>query len=679
MSRINILDSITSNKIAAGEVVERPSSVAKELIENSLDANSKKIVVEIEDGGQGLLRITDDGDGIHPEDVEKAFTTHGTSKISKVEDIYHIGTLGFRGEALPSIAAVSDIKLSSRNRDFDYGKEISYSGGNFNYVKEVGKSIGTTVEVKNLFFNVPARQKFLKTPKHEGSLISDYVMRLALSNSNVSFNLFKDGKKSIETFGNGNLKDTIRALYGKSVYENIIEFENHNDVASAYGFIGNADISKGSRNYQSIFVNKRYIKNKMICTAVENAFKSFLTVNKFPFFVLFIDIFPELIDVNIHPAKSEIKFSDDRSMFKLVFDGVHTALRKSMEDTFLESDFTFGEKSLAVNKEKLQNLHNEINTLQEQKVKVTIPLDFAKDEKIEHPKLNLDDSRINKENVVESVVENPINNGVFREAKKETLVEVDKSNLNLGYDSKNYFKEDNNDYKYVSLSKDTCNENRCENSNITTEVLKENSLNNVIEVARQPKIGRINVIGQFNKTYILGELNKELYIIDQHAAHEKILFEKYSKEIDTNRVISQILLTSIILELSFEEYSIYLENEEIFKGLGFKIESFGDNTISIREVPILLKDTNAEKLFYEILENLRNMGSGKNSEVKFEKLSKMACRSAVKANDSLSLNEMEHLLEELRYIDQPFTCPHGRPTIIKYSLYEIEKMFKRIQ
>jgi len=311
--RINILEVETSNKIAAGEVVERPSSVVKELVENSIDAGAKNIIIEIFDGGQTNIKVIDDGSGIHIDDIEKAFLPHATSKIKCVEDIYKIHTLGFRGEALPSIASVSRTILSSRTKESSIGKEISQSSGNILYIKEIGCNIGTTIEVKDLFFNVPARQKFLKSSQRESALISDIIGRLALANNEISFKLSNNNKKVFSTFSSENLSDTIRYIYGKEVVNNITSFEEYNDIMSIHGYIGNADISRGSRNRQSIFVNKRYIKSGLITAAVENAFKSFLIINKFPFFVIFLDIFPEYIDINVHPQKTEIKFQQDKS------------------------------------------------------------------------------------------------------------------------------------------------------------------------------------------------------------------------------------------------------------------------------------------------------------------------------------------------------------------------------
>ena len=334
MKRINILDEHTSNKIAAGEVVERPSSVVKELMENSIDADAKNITIEIEEGGISLIRIIDDGHGIHRDDIKKAFLPHATSKIKDVDDIYSIMTLGFRGEALASIAAISKVSLKSKIEDDDFGSEIIIEGGEILSLSNIGTNKGTIIEVRDLFYNVPARKKFLKSISREGALIGDIINRIALSHPDKSIKFYNNGKKILHTYGTGNLIDVIRTIYGKNISENLIYFESKEDAISLYGYIGKEEISRGSRNNQSIFVNGRYIKNNTIVAAVENAFKSFATVNKFPFFVLFLDLYPEFVDVNIHPTKAEIKFKEDRGIFKKVFDSVHKAFKNEVFEDF---------------------------------------------------------------------------------------------------------------------------------------------------------------------------------------------------------------------------------------------------------------------------------------------------------------------------------------------------------
>jgi len=648
--RINVLDTDTANKIAAGEVVERPFSVVKELLENSIDAESKNITVEILEGGQKSIKITDDGIGIHPDDVETAFLPHATSKINTINDIFKINTLGFRGEALASIASVSNTTLKSRTKDFSTGKEISITGGEINHLKDIGCNTGTIIEVKDLFYNVPARLKFLKSSQREAALISDIVNRLALANSNISFKLFSNDKKLITTYPSDNLSDTIRCVYGKSTYDNIISFEKHTDVCSVHGFIGNAEISRGSRNNQSIFVNNRYIKSKLITTAVENAFKSFLTINKFPFYVLFLDIFPEFIDVNIHPTKSEIKFKDDREIFRIVFNSVHEALRKDVQKSF---DYSLMDDSS--------------DSLWEREIPKTevvqIPIDFKAEEKY--------DLGFSREAQASAAIFNPFKS-------EESFIRDTETKVNYEEKIIAPARYDNVKPDIVNKIGDIVKENHI--AKVDDEVKATDNLSIAAKVIeRIPKFSKLSIIGQFTNTYILAEGVEGLYIIDQHAAHEKILFEKYKGIIKNQSIISQLLVMPVVLELSSEDFCIYMENESVFSKAGFIIEGFGENTVNIREVPIILGEPDVKNLFIDMINDLKSMGSGNTVDMKYDLIAKRACKAAIKANKSLSDMEMNALIEELRYIDEPFTCPHGRPTIIKITANELEKRFKRIQ
>ncbi|SHF14588.1 DNA mismatch repair endonuclease MutL [Clostridium fallax] len=650
MKRINLLDEVTSNKIAAGEVVERPSSVVKELIENSIDAGSKNIIIEIEEGGKDLIRIIDDGYGIHPDDIEKAFLPHATSKIKDIKDIYAINTLGFRGEALASIASVAKVSLKSKMEGIDFGKEIYIEGGLKKHIKEIGMNKGTTIEVKELFFNVPARQKFLKSTSRESSIINDIVTRIALCNPNVSFILYNRGKKVLHTFGNGSLEDTIRNIYGKTISNDIIYFENHTDTTSIYGYIGRESIAKGNKNNQSIFVNKRYIKNQLITVAMENAFKSFSTINKHPFFIIFIDIYPELVDVNIHPAKAEVKFTEDRALFKIIFDTVHNKVKEDVMESFSLPEEDREEK---IKEPLVEEISFDFKDIVKNK--------FSSLE--EKSKEDLDKVFINNNRFKETLSENHLENKISENTSSVNYInKADVSNCK----------------ETISLPVDLKSTVICKEEALN--ITKDNSEEiKKISPKDYNKFPYIKIIGQFDKTYIIGEYEKELYFIDQHAAHEKILFEKYMKEIESKEVIIQPLLVPEVIELSLSDYCYFEENKDVFKSAGFLVEDFGGNSIMIKEVPYFLQSINAKLLFIDILENLKNLGSGKTTEVKYNKIATMACKSAVKAHDELNLKEMERLLEDLRYLDNPFHCPHGRPTIIKITLNELEKRFRRIQ
>jgi len=673
LNRINILNADTANKIAAGEVVERPSSVVKELVENSLDAGAKNITIEIQNGGESLIKIIDDGSGVHPEDVEKAFNPHATSKIKDTYDIFSINTLGFRGEALPSIASIARVDFKSKVSDFDMGKELVISGGEKESLTDCSMNRGTQIEVRDLFFNVPARKKFLKTTARESALINDLVNRISLANPDVSFKLFNNNKKILNTYGNGKLIDVIRTIYGKSTAENLIYFEEHKDTASVYGFIGNDTLARASRNNQSLFVNKRYVKNRSLTVAVENAFRSFNVTGKFPFFVLFIDTYPELIDVNIHPTKSEIKFKDERFIFKLVFDAVHSAMREYVKDTFTLPEEE-QKKFEALKEEVIQeSLDKEISTLEKLKENINYKVsdDKRKEEIYSHnpskdyeakTEVNIPVDFLSKENQEESSkFNNSLENNDFKEisTKREISYEpiLIKNELKDKVSENTYDSLESSDYK--------CNKNEYGNS------LEE-------RIYREAKFPKLKVIGQFNKTYILAEYDSTLYLIDQHAAHEKILFEKYSSDIAKKKVEIQPLMIPLVVTLPTEDYLYYDENKEIFEKAGFKISDFGDNSIRIEEVPYFLDKLNPTELIISMINNLKKMGTGETVEVKYNKIASMSCRAAVKANDVLSILEMENLIEDLRYINDPFHCPHGRPTIIKFTSYELDKKFKRI-
>ena len=649
MKRINILDEHTSNKIAAGEVVERPASVVKELVENSIDAGAKNITIEIEEGGIDLIRVIDDGVGIYADDISKAFLPHATSKIVSVDDIYNINTLGFRGEALPSIASVSQVNFRSKTADANFGKEISISAGEVLSINDIGMNTGSIMEVRNLFFNVPARKKFLKTTSREGSLVNDIVTRIALSYPDISFKLFNNNKKVLLTYGDNNLASTIRTIYGKTIYEDIIEFSNHEDsYIRIYGYVGRESIARGSRNNQSIYVNNRYIKNKTVVAAVENAFKSFSTVNKFPFFVLFIDIPADNIDVNIHPTKAEIKFKDERMIFKAVFDTVHNALKN---DVF--NSFAIEQKQLNIDVNIQSPLLIEEEAINGEK-REQIDLLETKSSLLKEPSIN---------DIYSSVTMNDI--------KREENIY---NKLKAATESKNTIKNDVGIEPTINHKQTSYSQSYTENSYEEQYETKEK----VDEKVPVAKFADLRVIGQFNKTYILAEYLDCLYIIDQHAAHEKILFEKYRNDIEEKSTIIQPLLIPMVLELSIDDYECYIENKSLFEESGFIIDEFGDNTISLKEVPYFLGKLDSKKLFLDMIDNLKNMGSGKTVEVKINKIASMACRAAVKANDYLTEIEMKELIEQLRYIEDPFHCPHGRPIIIKMTNYELDKKFKRI-
>ncbi|SHH77100.1 DNA mismatch repair endonuclease MutL [Clostridium grantii] len=672
LKRINVLNFETTNKIAAGEVVERPSSVVKELIENSIDAGANNITIEILEGGMEKIKIVDDGAGIHSEDMKKAFLPHATSKISSIDDVYALNTFGFRGEALASIASVSIINLKSKTVDLEFGKELKNIAGSIENIEEVGCNNGTSIEVNDLFFNIPARKKFLKSPSREGSLISTLISKLALANHKVSFKYYNNNKKSLVTFASEDVKETIKYVYGKTIYDNLIKFENHTDIISVHGYVGTPEISRGSRNNQSIFVNKRLIKSPLITTAVENAFKSFTTVHKYPFFVLFLDIFPEYIDVNVHPTKAEIKFNNDKEIFSAVFNTVHKAIRASYEDNFeikaepktiellKENNDYINSSHFVEYKEGIANEEEKLKNLVKENIQIPLDLKSLKDEENTFKSPLIDITNVGNEDLDSLKEDKQVNN--------ESRV----------YNYNDHMEQND----YVDEGKQEINEIKQDILESEQEIKQDRVEDKVDDIIKsqvmKPKFPKIRIIGQFNKTYILGEADNEFYMIDQHAAHEKILFEKFSKDIENRTILSQTIMIPVIIELSPEDFYYYTENSFIFQNAGFNIEPFGDNTLSVREVPIILGKTEVVELFYGILDNIKNYGKGNITAVKAYIINQLACKTAIKANHNLSTLEMDSLIENLRFIDEPFHCPHGRPIIIKMSLYELEKKFKRI-
>lgn len=612
MGIIKLLDDRTVNKIAAGEVIEKPASIVKELVENSIDAGASEITVEIKGGGISLIRVTDNGKGIYKDDMETAFLRHATSKIKSDNDLYSINTLGFRGEALASIAAVSRVEMISKQKDNTLGNRIYIDGGHVVERDESGSPEGTIITVKDLFFNTPARLKFLKSESREAIYITDTMQNLAMSHAKISFKYRKDDKMIFATNGDGDLKSVILAVYGKDIYKNISEINCTRDFISVKGYIGNSEISKSNRNHQSLFINGRYVKNKTVTAAVEAAYKSMLTINKFPMFVLHVYINPEFIDVNVHPAKSEIKFQDDQIVFKAVYHCI---------------------KDNLVSISPLIEAGNNDNNL------------FIN----ELPRINYTQQEM------------PIN--------RYSNIPVNKP-----IESDNYIRENT------------------QNTNHNIEYVKDNNLISSYKVSDQneqniepsvkntalAKFEPLAIVGQIHFTYIVAEGMEDMYLIDQHAAHERIYYESYMNEYKSSSLQSQNMLVPIVVELTLSDKQQVFDNLDLFKKIGYEIDDFGGNSIALRYVPLIYGNPDNRELFNEILNNLE-IKSKDIFHVIDKVIYTMACKSAIKAGDKLNYREMSELIEKLRFCENPFTCPHGRPTIIKMSYFELEKKFKRIQ
>lgn len=606
MSNIKVLDEKTINKIAAGEVVEKPASIIKELVENSIDSGADEINVEVRNGGITYIKVCDNGSGIHYDDLETAFLRHATSKIRTEDDLNTIVTLGFRGEALASIAAVSKVEMISKTKENDIGAKILIEGGKILSKEYCGSPTGTIITVQDVFFNTPARLKFLKSQRSEGMYITETMQNLAMSHTDISFKYRLNDKLIFATRGDGDLKSVLLAIYGREIVNNLIKLEYSGSIAAIKGYIGNSSIAKGSRSGQSVFVNRRYIKNKVVAAAAEAAYKSMLTINKYPFFVIEMFLNPELVDVNVHPSKSEIKFQDDNAVFKDVYNAVKNALLS-------------------------ENIIPDIKESKSEIIKDIPKINY------EQQKMIFDDTEKIKESTEKCYIDSyeKIENNFQDEKNKEVL--------------KKEVIEGNNKFNA---------------ENITN--LKE------------PKIEPLSIIGQMNFTYIIAEGENDLYIIDQHAAHERIYYEKYLREYNDSKIHSQNIAVPIIMNLSISEKQLVLENIDFFNKFGYQLEDFGGNSISIRAVPVIYGNPNFKELFNEIVSILNNRENQRINVID-RILFTLSCKSAVKSGDKLNYKEMHELIENLRYCESPFTCPHGRPTIIKMTFNELEKRFKRIQ
>lgn len=616
MSNIKILDEVTINKIAAGEIIERPASVVKELVENSIDAEAKNIIIEIKDAGKSYIRVTDDGKGISSDEIDLAFKKHSTSKIETIEDLNHTISLGFRGEALASISTVGKMEGVTKSKESLKGTQIFLEDGKILEKNTVGCPKGTTMIVRDLFYNVPVRKKFLKSNITEARHISDLIYKLALGNPNISFKYVKDNKVIINTPGDGNLLSNIYLLLGKDFVDNLKKISYKNDILKIYGYTSNNIFYRGSRNHQYVYINNRYIKSNHISKTIENKYRSLIPINKFPVFILFIEIDPLLIDVNIHPTKQEVKFEEQHLL--------DIALEKAINST-IHSLYSVPKVELP-EKKTSETEHEDITF-------------------IDMPENNT----INKQNINESV-------------DKKSIKETDTLNNSIEIRD--------------SMDKYYNNDENISNKSFKSD---ETKLYNNVNEDKFPPLTDLKIIGVAFKTYIIAQDSAEdnLYLIDQHASHERVLYEKYREEYKNEAVVVQKLMTADIINLTNQEFNVFRENIELFNKLGFEVEEFGINTIALRGVPILFGKPNYKEIFFDILDNFRE--DIKNSyEMRLDKIIKIACSNAVKSGDNISEIEIYSLFEQLEQVENPYTCPHGRPTIIKVTKQELEKQFKRI-
>ncbi len=617
---IELLSQDTIDKIAAGEVVERPASVVKELVENAIDANANIISIEIKKGGLDEIRITDNGIGIPFDQVKKAFLRHSTSKIRNVDDLTLVKSLGFRGEALSSIAAVAKVELITKTRDDMLGSRYRIEGAKEIGLEEIGAPDGTTFFVRSLFYNTPARQKFLKSPKTEGSYIYEIVEKLALSHPEISFQLSIDNKQKLSTVGNASLKDAIFQVYGKEITNSIIEINHESDLFKLTGFVGEPIISRGNRAYENVFVNNRYVNSKMISKAIEAGYLGELMQHQYPFTCLFIDIDSDSIDVNVHPTKMEVRFDNQVDVAKNIEDTVYHALHK-LEDI---REFTVDVSEEVSSKQSIK-LTDDVNVNPQEDI-------FTNVEKIK------DTKEINDNVLLNQIVE-PFEKNKFEQKKQVVEEEIQ------------------------------------QNTNVKTSA---NYVDDQISFLSEEAVKAHKIIGQLFDTYWLIEFDNSLYIIDQHAAHEKVLYEKTLKKLCEKTINSQMISPPIIVTLSASEQDFFEEYKESFESLGYKVSSFGGKEYAINGIPDNLFNIDAKKLFLDMISECENINKKDKSEIILEKIASMSCKAAVKGNQRLSRIEIEKLMDDLLSLDNPYHCPHGRPTIIKMTQKELEKKFKRI-
>lgn len=649
MPNINVLDSDTINKIAAGEVVERPSSVVKELVENAIDAKATAITVEIRDGGTSLIRVTDNGCGIEIEDIPLAFLRHSTSKIKSVEDLLVVSSLGFRGEALSSIASVAQVELITKPSNNITGVRYLIDGGVEKSMEEIGCPNGTTIIVRNLFYNTPARRKFLKAFMTEAGYVNDLLMRLALSHPEISFKFINNGQNKLHTAGNMQLKDIIYNVYGRDITSNLLEIQNISANMKISGYIGKPIISRGNRAFENYFINGRYIKSPIITKAIEEAYKNFVMVHKYPFTAFHLEIDSSYIDVNVHPTKMEIRFTNNDEVYQLVYKTIRDAL--SGKELIVNV-------SLDTPKEHIEKVKEEAKAL----YKAPLPEPFEVGRKA-----HLSTQNAPKPEPYKPL---PINNKptFIKNEVKPTLKEpvLIKPVTNSILNEKPKKSEENNN-KFIKEEPSTY-QAKPEQLELFNDQL----------LSKEARIHH-KLIGQVFNTYWLVEYDGKLFIIDQHAAHEKVMYEKLIKQFKNTKPTSQYLQPPIIVSLTMNEENILKQYLDKLNHLGFEIEHFGGNEYALRAVPSELYGYSERDLFIDLIDSLNADAGRVQTNLIEERIATMACKAAVKGNQNITFAEADALIDELLKAENPYNCPHGRPTIISMTKYELEKKFKRIQ
>ena len=695
---INILDDLTINKIAAGEVVERPSSVVKELLENAIDSGATQVVVDITDGGKKCIKISDNGSGILSSEVEKCFLRHATSKIKEIDDLYDLYSFGFRGEALASISAVSNIEMITKTKEEVIGTKIELSGSKIIKKEPIGTKDGTTITIKDLFFNTPVRAKFLKSTHAETINISDLINKLAIGNPGVRIKYINNKKLMLNTPGDNKLINVIRSIYGKEITDNLIEVDYEDEKIKIYGYIGNNNIYRSNKNLQHIYINKRYVRSKIILDAINESYKSIIPINKFGVCFLNITINPGEIDVNIHPTKLEVKFQDEKD--------VYIKIRDLIKNKLLNISLIGKYKSYTNNNENY--VQNKLNHLGENNLEEKV--ETSSNQNINQNKIDFEYKTEPKEQDTLSLKEEPKEYNIderedlssfksFKEALEENETKDENEDYekaqNNKFDEVSYTQIDNyNSYQeqeqsdyysnmgYSDIKTSRNRELDSKLDEISTQgsflETQDDTLDKIINNSQDSKFraSDFKVIGTILNTYIVLEKGTSMYLLDQHAAHEKVLYEEYMTKFKSQSIDMQMLLDPIVIELSSVDMLDVEKNLNLFMKFGFEIEIFGDNHIMVRGVPNIFGTAQSEKFIFQIINNIGDLESS--YDLKMDKIASMSCRAAIKANDKIHFDEIHSLLSKMEKCENPYTCPHGRPSMVEISKKEIEKMFKRI-
>ncbi len=626
MAEIHILDSQTIDKIAAGEVVERPLNVVKELVENAIDAGALSVTVEIREGGISFIRVTDNGSGIQMGQIQKAFMRHATSKIRTADDLTGVVSLGFRGEALSSISAVSQVELITKTRDSLTGIRFTCDGGKEGEIEEIGAPDGTTVIVRNLFFNTPVRKKFLKQPVTEAGYISDMMEHLALGRPDISFQYIQNGQVRFHTSGNGDLKEVIYRIYGRDIAANLVEIKSETPTMKITGFLGKPILNRGNRNFETYFVNGRYIKSRTVAKAIEDGFKEYLMQHKYPFTVIHLTFEPEVVDVNVHPTKMDVRFSNASEVYDFICCSIGAALkvREMIPEALLSEPKPQAPLKISKGPEPFEIKRRENEKNEKNNIAQRVAESFNYKVCAEEQEQNKEEMPVSKQEFVPEPV-------------PDSVPESEK--------------------------------------NVQMDLFEEKFLSKELKA-------EYNILGQIFDTYWLVAFKDKLFFVDQHAAHEKVKYERMMKQYAKKQIISQNINPPVVVSVTGKEDVILKEYMIYFLELGFEIEEFGGNEYALRSIPVDLYGCEEKQLFEAVLDELvESQGissKGNSPTVIAEKIASMSCKAAVKGNMRMSLKEMEALIDELLTLDNPYNCPHGRPTIFSMSKYEIEKKFKRI-